>query len=62
MEFAASATMKSAQTDTTGAHHASVDPTDDDSLLTDNGSLARRLLTSVTLLTFIVLVAVALFA
>ena len=62
MEFAASATMKSAQTDTTGAHHASVDPTDDDSLLTDNGSLARRLLTSVTLLTFIVLVTVSLFA
>ena len=62
MEFAASTVMKSAQTDTTGAHHASVDPTEDDSLLTDNGSLARRLLTSATLLTFIVLVGVALFA
>jgi GT2 family glycosyltransferase len=59
-EFMASALAKS-QADTTGSHHASADPTDDDSLLEDNG-LARRLLTSPTLWTFIALLAVALLA
>lgn len=56
-EFAMSALSKSQQ-DTTGAHHASADPTEDDSMLVDNG-LGRRLLTSPSLLTFIVLLAVA---
>ncbi len=60
VEFAAAATSKS-QADTTGAHHASADPTEDDSLLTDNG-LGRRLLTSPTLMTFIGLLVVALIA
>ena len=57
-EFAMSALSKS-QTDTAGAHHASADPTEDDSMLVDNG-LARRLLTSPSLLTFIALLVVAL--
>src|ERR1022692_2417527 len=58
MEFGASALFKSAQVDTAGAHHASADPTDDDSMLVDNG-LTRRLLTSPTALTLIFLAAVA---
>jgi len=62
MEFAASTVLKSAQTDTAGAHHASADPTDDDSLLVDNVGLIRRLLTSPAVLTFVILVAVALAA
>jgi GT2 family glycosyltransferase len=62
MEFAASAVLKSAQTDTAGSHHASADPTDDDSLLVDNIGLARRLLTSPVVLTFVVLLGVALAA
>ncbi len=60
VEFAAAATSKS-QADTTGAHHASVDPTEDDSLLIDNG-LGRRLMTSPTLMTFIALLVIALIA
>jgi GT2 family glycosyltransferase len=60
-EFIASTMLKSAQVDTTGAHHASADPTDDDSLLVDNG-LARRLLTSPALLLLVVLLTVALIA
>ncbi|HET9893638.1 MAG TPA: glycosyltransferase [Streptosporangiaceae bacterium] len=61
MEFAASTMMKSAQTDTTGAHHASVDPAEDDSMLVDNG-LGRRLLSSPALLTFIALTVIAIVA
>ncbi len=60
-EFAASTMMKSAQTDTTGAHHASADPTEDDSMLVDIG-LGKRLLTSPTLLTLIALIVVAVVA
>ncbi|HYK30489.1 MAG TPA: glycosyltransferase [Streptosporangiaceae bacterium] len=60
-EFAASAMSKSAQTDTTGAHHASADPAEDDSMLVDIG-LGKRLLTSPTLLTLIALLAVAIVA
>ncbi len=60
-EFAASATMKSAQTDTTGAHHASADPTEDDSMLVDNG-LGLRLLTSPALLSFILLTVISVVA
>ena len=59
-EFAVAATSKS-QADTAGAHHASADPTEDDSLLVDNG-LGRRLLTSPTLMAFIALLVVALIA
>jgi GT2 family glycosyltransferase len=60
VEFAAAAASKS-QADTTGTHHASADPTEDDSLLVDNG-LGRRLLTSPALATFAALLAVALVA
>jgi GT2 family glycosyltransferase len=61
VEFAANATTKSGQADTTGAHHASADPTEDDSMLVDIG-LGKRLLTSPTLLTAIVLAVIALVA
>ncbi len=61
IEFAASTMLKSGQLDTAGAHHASADPTDDDSMLVDNG-LTRRLLTSPTVLMVVALVAVALVA
>ncbi|HVB41550.1 MAG TPA: glycosyltransferase [Streptosporangiaceae bacterium] len=61
MEFTASAMARSAPADTVGAHHASADPTDDDSLLVDNG-LGRRLLTSPALLTFVALLVVAMTA
>jgi GT2 family glycosyltransferase len=60
-EFAASTMSKSAQTDTTGAHHASADPTEDDSMLVDIG-LGKRLVTSPALLTLIALLAVAIVA
>ena len=60
-EFVASAMTRSAPTDTTGAHHASADPTDDDSMLVDIG-LGKRLLTSPTLLTLIALLAVTIVA
>ncbi len=59
-EFAMSALSKT-QPDTVGAHHATDDPTDDDSMLIDNG-LGRRLLTSPSLLTFVVLLGVAIAA
>jgi GT2 family glycosyltransferase len=55
------ATMSKSQPDTAGAHHASADPTEDDSMLIDNG-LGMRLLTSPSLLTFLALLAVALAA
>ena len=59
-EFVMSALSKT-QPDTVGAHHATDDPTDDDSMLIDNG-LGRRLLTSPSLLTFVLLLAVAIAA
>jgi GT2 family glycosyltransferase len=59
-EFAA-LTMAKSQNDTTGAHHASADPTEDDSMLVDNG-LGRRLLTSPALMIFVALLAIALIA
>jgi GT2 family glycosyltransferase len=55
------ATMSKSQPDTAGAHHASADPTEDDSMLIDNG-LGKRLLTSPSLLTFLALLAVAIAA
>jgi GT2 family glycosyltransferase len=54
-------TLSKSQPDTAGAHHASADPAEDDSMLVDNG-LGKRLLTSPSLLTFAALLAVALTA
>src|SRR5262249_10969564 len=59
-EFVLAAVSKS-QPDTAGAHHATDDPTDDDSMLIDNG-LTRRLVTSPSLLAFVALLAVAIAA
>ena len=59
-EFAMS-TLSKSQPEAAGAHHASADPTEDDSMLVDNG-LGKRLLTSPSLLTFIALLAIALAA
>jgi GT2 family glycosyltransferase len=59
-EFAMSALSKS-QADTAGSHHATDDPTEDDSMLIDNG-LGRRLLTSPSLLTFVLLLGIAIAA
>ncbi len=53
--------LSKSQLDPAGAHHASADPAEDDSMLVDNG-LGRRLLTSPSLLTFVALLAVALTA
>ncbi|HEY2553081.1 MAG TPA: glycosyltransferase [Streptosporangiaceae bacterium] len=60
-EFAAAAMSRSAQLDTAGSHHASDDPNEDDSLLTDTG-LAQRILTSPAVLLFAALTVVALVA
>lgn len=60
-EFLLSAMMKPGHMDAAGAHHASVDPVDDDSLLVDNG-LARKILTSPGVLTVIGLIVVTLVA
>jgi GT2 family glycosyltransferase len=60
LEFTMSALSKS-QPDTAGAHHATDDPTEDDSMLIDNG-LGRRILTSPSLLAFVLLLGVALAA
>jgi GT2 family glycosyltransferase len=59
-EFVMAIASKS-QPETSGAHHASADPTEDDSMLVDNG-LGKRLLTSPSLFTFAALLAVALAA
>jgi GT2 family glycosyltransferase len=60
-EFAASATSRSAQIDTAGSHHATDDPLDDDSLLTDIG-LAQRILSSPAVLLFLALTVIAVVA
>ena len=60
-EFAAAAMSHSAQLDTAGSHHASDDPNEDDSLLTDSG-LAQRVLTSPAVLLFAALTVIALVA
>jgi GT2 family glycosyltransferase len=60
-EFAAAATSRSAQVDTAGSHHATDDPTEDDSLLIDTG-LAQRILTHPGVLLFAGLTLVALVA
>jgi GT2 family glycosyltransferase len=60
-EFAAAAMSRSTQADTAGAHHATDDPTDDDSLLIDTG-LAQRILTHPGVALFLGLTLVALVA
>ncbi len=60
-EFAAAAISKSAPVDTIGSHHATDDPSDDDSLLIDRG-FAQRILTSPGVLMFLALTVVALVA
>jgi GT2 family glycosyltransferase len=60
-EFAAAATSRSAQLDTAGSHHATDDPLDDDSLLTDTG-LAQRILSSPSVLLFLALTVIAIVA
>ena len=60
-EFAAAAMSRSAQVDTAGAHHATDDPTEDDSLLIDTG-LAQRILTHPGVALFLGLTLVALVA
>jgi GT2 family glycosyltransferase len=60
-EFAADVFSRSTQLDTAGSHHASEDPSEDDSMLVDNG-LAQRVLTNPGVLLFAVLTVVALVA
>ncbi len=60
-EFAADVMSRSTQLDTTGSHHASEDPSEDDSMLVDNG-LAQRVLTNPGVLLFAGLTVVALVA
>jgi GT2 family glycosyltransferase len=60
-EFAAAAMSRSAQLDTTGSHHATDDPAEDDFLLTDTG-LAQRILTSPSVLLLVGLTVIAIVA
>jgi hypothetical protein len=60
-EWAASALSKSTERGTSGSHHASEDPSDDDSLLIDSG-LTQRILTSPAVLLFAALTVIALVA
>ena len=60
-EYASSTLSKTLPVDTVGSHHATDDPSDDDSLLVDTG-LAQRLLTSPGVLLFLTLTVVALVA
>ena len=60
-EHATRTLSKTLPVDTVGTHHATEDPSDDDSLLVDTG-LAQRLLTSPGVLLFLILTAVALAA
>ncbi len=55
------ATLSKSQTETSGSHHATDDPAEDDSMLVDDG-LGKRLLSSPALLAFVVLTAVSLAA
>jgi GT2 family glycosyltransferase len=58
-EFAAATLSPSSRAEATGSHHASDDPSDDDSLLTDSG-LAQRILTNPGILLFTALLVIAL--
>jgi hypothetical protein len=60
-EFATGALSKKLPVDMVGSHHATDDPTDDDSLLVDTG-LVQRLLTNPSVLLFLVLTTIALVA
>ena len=60
-EYASSTLSKTLPVDTVGSHHATDDPSDDDSMLVDTG-LAQRLLTSPGVLLFLTLTVVALVA
>ncbi len=60
-EYAISTLSKSQPAETVGSHHATEDPSDDDSLLVDTG-LVQRLLTSPGVLLFLALTVVALVA
>ena len=60
-EFAASALSRKTPVDTVGTHHATDDPTDDDSLLVDTG-VVQRLLTNPGVLLFLALTVIALAA
>jgi len=60
-EYATSTLSKTLPAEAVGSHHATDDPSDDDSLLVDTG-LAQRLLTSPGVLLFLTLTAVALVA
>jgi GT2 family glycosyltransferase len=60
-EYTTSTLSKTLPVDTVGTHHATDDPSDDDSMLVDTG-LAQRLLTSPGVLLFLILTTVALVA
>jgi GT2 family glycosyltransferase len=60
-EFAADVLSRSTQLDTAGSHHASEDPTEDDSMLVDSG-LAQRVLTNPGVLLVAGLIVLALVA
>jgi GT2 family glycosyltransferase len=60
-EFATGALSKSLPVDTVGSHHATDDPSEDDSLLVDSG-LVQRVLTNPGVLLFLVLTTIALVA
>jgi GT2 family glycosyltransferase len=60
-EFAADVLSRSTQLDTTGSHHASEDPSEDDSMLVDNG-IVQRILTNPAVLLFAGLTVIALVA
>jgi GT2 family glycosyltransferase len=60
-EFAADVLSRSTQLDTAGSHHASEDPSEDDSMLVDSG-LAQRILTHPGVLLFAGLTVIALVA
>ena len=60
-EYASSTLSKTLPVETVGSHHATDDPSDDDSMLVDTG-LAQRLLTSPGVLLFLTLTVVALVA
>jgi GT2 family glycosyltransferase len=60
-EFATGALSKSLPVDMVGSHHATEDPTDDDSMLVDSG-IVQRVLTNPGVLLFLALTTIALVA
>ena len=62
MEFAASMLSRSPHQDLAGAHHATDDPDDDESLLTDSAGLLQRLLTRPGVLLVVALIAITIAA